>query len=433
MTHRPAWRLHGRGVVLVVVLWVLVAVTGLCLILNGLARSQSSLAVHIAVSAEADQALHSGLALAMAALAADAGDVDCLADGWAGGGQAAFVRQINHGTLVLFSPTDSDVRLGLADEAARLNANSASAEMLAGLPGFDLIAAERFVALRSELAESTAVAKDRLAGPAAGLTGPISTRVRLVELLDRAAADQTSASPADLQLVSRPWDNPRELNGRVVTMLKNLTIHTRVWNEAADGQRRVNMNTATHEELTERLGDVLAPDQIEGIVGARRNRSFESVGELLTRELILYGLGRQVRSVWVSRQQVRLVADRLTVTDAPILLGRVNVNTAPLEALRCLPGLDDGAAEEVVAWRRHADRRQLRSIGWLLSVLTDQQFAEAVRYVTTRSQQFRVHLACTDRRRRHGTYAQVVLERNRRGAAVLYLESHRRIWHDPRQ
>ena len=134
------------------------------------------------------------------------------------------------------------------------------------------------------------------------------------------------------------------------------------------------------------------------------------------------------------------MVDRLTVTDAPILVGRVNVNTAPVEVLRTLPHLT-GALASAIIDRRSGLTSQLSSIGWLLDVLSDEAFAAVCPFVTTRTQQFRVYVeiapvgggsgssAWMGRARGPGevpaarTYALGVLERDGRRSSVLFWQT----------
>lgn len=431
MTAEHSHRFRTRGAVLIVVLWVLVILTALCLTLNTWARGQTWQTARLAVDTRAEQALQSGLAIAEVAIAADGEQVDCLSDAWAVGGEGAFSRRLNGTTLVLFSVEGEGVRPGLADEASRLNANTASAEMLASLVGFGVPAAEAFVAARARLAESIGAASGEVAGPSVGLTGAISSQAQLAGLLTSVLAMQPGPSPQAEPLASAPWDNPRDLDRRVALLLRHLTIWTRVWNRTAEGRPRVDINRAGTGELLRRLGDVLDDMQIEGIVNARRERAFESIGELLTRELTARDAQGRPIVVRVSRQQFTPIADLITISDQPILVGRINVNTAPSEVLMCLPGLTADAIGDLIASRGGRQAAQLASIAWLLEFLSDRQFARLASHVTTRSQQFRVNIACGDADGRQATYAQAVVERNHGRSAVLYVERFSGVWADP--
>jgi len=397
----------NRAVILVIVLWALVILTALCLALHTLVRSRIWQAGRRAAESRHDQAVASAVALAREILAADGRDVDCLGDSWAAGGQAAFCRELNGGEVLLLAGPEAPLQWGLTDESARLNANTASAEMLGNLAQMTPAAAEAFVADRQALADHiTALAAD-LAGPAAGLTGPIADPDQLRRML--------SAAGAPDQLADR------------------LTIWSRAWNLDADGRPRVNLNTATAEELTARFGGELTQLQIRALLIARDREEFHSIGELLTRPMSAPDAQQRNVTVTIPRERFRRIVDRLTVTDAAILPGRVNVNTAPADILACLPGVDSARAADLVDRRGAIDSQQLRTLGWLLDVLTDPQFRQIAPHVTTRSAQFRMLAVSVESPSVPAAFARATLERRGGGIGVLHLERRRRIWDDPRQ
>jgi len=64
----------------------------------------------------------------------------------------------------------------------------------------------------------------------------------------------------------------------------------------------------------------------------------------------------------------------------------VNVNVAPLAVLRCLPGIGDGDAEKLIAYRI-ANSGNLASIAWVLDALGNDCARELGPWVTTRTYQ----------------------------------------------
>jgi hypothetical protein len=66
----------------------------------------------------------------------------------------------------------------------------------------------------------------------------------------------------------------------------------------------------------------------------------------------------------LTQDELRDVFDRLTTVDGKVIVGRVNVNTAPREVLACLPGLDASDADALVAGGvRRAGRRRVGARG----------------------------------------------------------------------
>lgn len=72
----------------------------------------------------------------------------------------------------------------------------------------------------------------------------------------------------------------------------------------------------------------------------------------------------------------------------------VNVNSAPQEVLEVLPGLDDGGAASLVAWRS-ANRDNLSSITWILQALSQDKALLAAPYLTVNAWQIRADVAAT--------------------------------------
>jgi DNA uptake protein ComE-like DNA-binding protein len=86
-------------------------------------------------------------------------------------------------------------------------------------------------------------------------------------------------------------------------------------------------------------------------------------------------------------EEFKLVADRLTATvqNAPANDARVNVNTAPREVIRCLPGLEDADAAAIVAARADADTT---NIAWLADAIDRNKAVGIGDQVTGRSYRY---------------------------------------------
>ena len=85
----------------------------------------------------------------------------------------------------------------------------------------------------------------------------------------------------------------------------------------------------------------------------------------------------------------RSIADHVTVSDDEVMRGMVNVNTAPVEVLACLQGLDEAVAAEIVTYR---ETSELRSLADLLDVqgISVEVLKQISEHVSVRSDVFRV-------------------------------------------
>lgn len=155
-----------------------------------------------------------------------------------------------------------------------------------------------------------------------------------------------------------------------------LTVSSSDSNTDAEGQPRLNINTASSGEFTERCGDVLTSSEINMIIRQRSSRQFTSPADLL-----------QVRRL--SRDKVAQIYDRLTATDAETLYGLVNVNTAPPEVLAALPGMSDDVVQAIITRR---DEQPFTDIGEVLSInsISTSVFQQIAGRLTTRSKTFSV-------------------------------------------
>jgi type II secretory pathway component PulK len=88
------------------------------------------------------------------------------------------------------------------------------------------------------------------------------------------------------------------------------------------------------------------------------------------------------QKVGMSSQELRMVADHLTWTNATTMRGLINVNTAPREVLLTLPGLSAGDADALISQRQRADTS---SIAWVADAMSMSKAALIGSLITNRS------------------------------------------------
>ena len=102
--------------------------------------------------------------------------------------------------------------------------------------------------------------------------------------------------------------------------------------------QKININSASADQLrslSDRIDDGIA----NSIINYRQNNTFSNVDGLL-----------QVKAI--SIQDIKTIADKVTTTDDATLAGKININTAPLEILKMLPGMDEQKANAIIAYRQ---------------------------------------------------------------------------------
>jgi competence ComEA-like helix-hairpin-helix protein len=87
----------------------------------------------------------------------------------------------------------------------------------------------------------------------------------------------------------------------------------------------------------------------------------------------------------IGTEEVASIADLVTTTDEKVIVGRVNVNTAPEEVLVAALGLDENVAQEIADWRRNEG--PFENIGQLLQLsgMDQETFGRIANSVTVRS------------------------------------------------
>ncbi len=408
---------RNTGMVLVMVLWAVVLLAVVCIALGGSVFLGQGQLRYRRGQVYRDGLVNSADALARAILFADDTKADTLEEPWANGNKPELFSVASNGLVArLVVPTGLAFRTGLLDESARLNANTASAEMLARLPGMDATVAEAFVAARKNLADSTDEFLSKSRGTTGAFANPLQVAAVLGECLGQ--AEKRKASEKVDETCTTIWASSANLSERVAHVMPYLTVFT--WQRNTDylGRGRININTAGKTVLAEILGAAFSPEQIAAIIEARAVEKFENIGQLLTRPLWLTTQQGRVQ-VTIDIDQFQQVADRLTTTDAAILVGLVNVNTCSKEVLSTLAGMTDEKIRQILASREYMDEfddeTKKAGTSQLLEVLSPEAFEEICQYITTRSQQFRAYVQVSSETPEQATtehYSMLIFERD---------------------
>ena len=104
-----------------------------------------------------------------------------------------------------------------------------------------------------------------------------------------------------------------------------------------DDEEMVNINTGDQQSLTSLDG--IDQGIAERIIDHRnQNGEFENVDDIKEVKLI-------------TTDDFRNIVDKITISDEETLSGLININTAPLEILQILPGMDATKAQAIVTYR----------------------------------------------------------------------------------
>jgi DNA uptake protein ComE-like DNA-binding protein len=296
---------------------------------------------------------------------------------------------------------NGEIIYGVSDEESRLNVNTADTNALEQLPNLTPDVATAIVNWRGGDHSAAAAEAQYYAGmqpPYQPRNGPFQTVREL--LMVRGVTPELLLGKDHQQngLIGEIGDHP---NGFVdnadLGWAANLTVDSSVANVNAAGEARVNIQSADENALTGISG--ITPPMARAIVSYRGKHQFNSIADLLdvtpqnqndngsqnSRSSDGSGSGNVVSETLFTE-----IADDITVNDNQALTGAINVNTAGLDVLICLPGVTREIAQAIISQRQ--SNGFFASAAELLKVpgLTRDIFKGIAPLVTVRSETYRI-------------------------------------------
>jgi len=313
---------------------------------------------------------------------------------------------------------------GVSDEESRLNVNYASAEQLTGIYGMtpDVVAAindwrDSDNAVTPGGAEAEYYAS--LRPPYLPRNGAFQTVRELLMvrgisrelLLGRNANQNSAGNSAETLSESAPPDNPANLLDSGWASI--FTVDSSVQNMNAAGEDRVNIQSADESALTAVRG--ITSEIAKAIVAYRGQNRLENLADLLEVTQVQNqgqpvpqpGPGAQAGRGGQPAQAVPLpdnrsgpkvvsdelfmdIADDLTTESGKDLPGLVNINTADLTVLSCVPGIQRQLAQAIISYRQ--SNGFFPNIAWLLKVpgMSREIFKQVAPLLTARSETYRI-------------------------------------------
>ncbi|MEY4385854.1 MAG: hypothetical protein RLY20_1137 [Verrucomicrobiota bacterium] len=186
-----------------------------------------------------------------------------------------------------------------------------------------------------------------------------------------------------------------------------LTVDSMTDNVNASGVDRVNVKKAEEPEIVQVPG--ISADIARAITSFRSRGQLESIASLLdvtppqNNQTGRNGPGArggqrqrgpdQVETPGqkiISPELLMNIADDITTDEGATKPGLININTASLSVLMCLPGVDRELAQAIISYRRSTGYFQ--NIAWLLKVpgVSEDMFKQVAPLITARSETFRI-------------------------------------------
>ena len=386
-------RRRNRGVALIIVLFLSALLTLLMYTFLREMHVEYSLATSGGREAQARHLAWSAVEKASVMLAAETTPVVKLSTKWLNDPDEWYEVELGEGvfSMVRMTPEpDSKLQYGIMDEASKLNLNTIPRDVILKLPKATEEIADSIIDWRD--ADDTPGASGAensyyqgLPQPYRCKNGPFTTVEELLlvkgmtpEILYGEDWNQNGVLDANENDGNK---SPPDDNSDGVLdfgFIAYLTIYSSDRNVRNDGQPRVNLNSATPEQLQAALGDVLNPQELQQIP---TRRPYATVAHLLP---------------WINVTKWSGIVDRVTTTDGPQMAGLININTASKKVLEMLPGLTSDDVSKLVAYRTQ-EGADLSTVGWLASALGGEEMSQQlvaklqfiVPFITTRAFQFR--------------------------------------------
>jgi DNA uptake protein ComE-like DNA-binding protein len=296
---------------------------------------------------------------------------------------------------------------GVSDEESRLNLNAASTDTLDKMQNMTPDVATAIVNWRGGNNATVAAEAQYYGGllpPYQPRNGPFQTVRELLlvrgvspELFLGRDVHQNGLLVADVEKDFAGSVESSDLGWAAI-----LTVDSGVQNLNAAGEDRVNIQTANESSLTAVPG--ITPQIARAIVAYRGQHRFESIADLLdvtpAQNQNQRGSGGSSASAQASSDQTggtvvnenlfMDIADAVTTETGESLLGAININTAGLDVLACLPGMTRELAQAVISQRQSGGF--FANTGELLKVpgLSRDIFKQVAPLVTARSETFRI-------------------------------------------
>ena len=272
---------------------------------------------------------------------------------------------------------------GVSDEESRLNVNYASFEQLSNIVGMTMDVAAAIMDWRDEDNRVTPGGAEAdyyaaLRPPSLPRNGPLQT-VRELLMVRGVTREALLGDRMDRNQSQSELDENSGVGEAATGWAHLLTVNSAVDNVTAAGEDRLNIQTADEQSLARVAG--ITPEIAKAIVARRNQNRFESVVDLLDVTAVQNqnqrgGQANQVVNQigpggqpvpqgapgqpvpnpsgpkMISEQLLMDIADELTVQSEQTLPGVINLNTAPLDVLLCLPGMTRQVAHSIISYRQ---------------------------------------------------------------------------------
>ncbi len=371
-SHAPAAR---RSFILLAVLVVMVSAILVATSLLFVAQTEAAGAAGAGDAAQARALLWSGAQAIMAELHAQkgkilAGEMPALEP------QYVIYETSTRAGVVRLLPVARGGAV-ISAEAGKLDLNVIDAASLARTGMVDAAVAESIASWRSrlgrpiqsvtELMEVPGVSVDTLFGSSDALFATVRAFTSMNEGSGSSGIDELLAAPA------------RGLADVVTAFSVEPAVQR-------SGKLRINLNVQWSDELGRRVEERFCADAAVVL-----KQIFDS-GARFENESALFATMRQYQT---PIEQWPEIIDTFTTDSGDLHFGRLDINTAPREVLRALPGVTAEQADQIMSVREELSPDQRATIAWpaVRQILKPEQYELLAGQITTRCWTYRVRIA----------------------------------------
>jgi type II secretory pathway component PulK len=417
----------NRGFALVVVLWVVAIMGTITMMFTGQTRLSIKINHNSLESQRAGLLAEAGIHRLIAALVQD--DLETISDHkqeiWFNSDTTFSDIPLGDGVyrLIHYNPDREDtsgesIYYGAMDECGKLNINYATRDQLLRLPNATEEIIDAIIDWRDEDDEPGTMGAESEYYQT--LLEPYVAKNSLFDTLDELliVKDVTLSVLYGEDTNLNGTLDPNEDDGETQLPLDNkdgildvgwypyITVYSYEKNVNSSGEARININTASEDELTEQLGDELEEEDIENIIEEREDNAFASVAHVLDAN--------------IDQEKWKAIVDRITVSDEEQFPGRININTAPKTVLQCLLPDDEDTVQSILEYRE--SKGTFDSIGDLLNVdgIDTNKLKQLANLICTRSAVFSVRSIGYIERSRAYREIYAVIDRGVRPPAIRY-------------
>ncbi|MDA7510223.1 type II secretion system protein GspK [Verrucomicrobia bacterium] len=400
---------HQKGSVLIIVLWISLGLVTIALLFGHSMMLEFRAAENRAAGWQAEQAVEAGLRYAIYLIKnlEEPGSIPVLETFQSGPvalGEAYF-WYIGRANSYL---STVEPFFGIQDEAAKLNLNTATVEMLEVLPYMTPQFAAAIVDWRDEDEDPTENGAEtetylQLTPAYEAKNAPFDSidELHMVyggqpeflygEDINRNGVLDLNENDGD---VTYPPDNQ---DGRLDPgILEYVTVYTTKPDTEAEGSQAIDLNNDEDDQLEELLEETFGSERADEISTPGGNTTYDSVLEYYN-------------ASGMTSEEFAQIEGRLTVSNDDIEGGLINVNTASEAVLACVPGIGVENAGSVVA-QRQSNEPGTSTITWISDILDEEAVDEASPYLTGTTSHYLIDVAAVGRGGKGYRRTQFVVE-----------------------